>query len=171
MTRFADSVTEDTSAGIGTRRNGRACSSPETSRRIGWSVSGCAPAAGVEKRRTRAIEKLSEVGRSDLAERAEALDLVLPPKPRGALAAIEGAPDADVLFVGHVGLEELTTAADVWRGIPMDSNVHATWWLVRREDIPPPDGREAWLYDQWAELNEWVRGARLRRAETHTGSG
>ncbi len=44
---------------------------------------------------------------------------LLSPKPPGTLAAIEAAPEADVVFVGHVGLEELLSVRDVWRGMPL----------------------------------------------------
>ena len=107
-------------------------------------------------RRERAIQKLEDIGRPGLADQARDMQHVLPPKPTGALTAIEAAPEADIVFVGHTGLEELATARDLWRGIPMDSNVAAKIWRVDREDIPPEAGREQWLYDQWAEIDDWI---------------
>ena len=110
------------------------------------------------KRRTRAIEKLDEIGRPKLAARAREMEHVLPPKPAGTLAAIEAAPDADVLFVGHVGLESVSTVADIWRGIPMDAAVVARYWVTPADDVPPPDDREHWLYDRWQLLDDWIDG-------------
>lgn len=107
-------------------------------------------------RRTRAIEKLDEIGRPALADRAREMQHLLPPKPMGALAAIEAAPTADIAFIGHVGLEELSTVRDLWRGIPMDTEVTARVWVVAAEDIPPPDEREHWLYDQWQVIDDWI---------------
>jgi 1-acyl-sn-glycerol-3-phosphate acyltransferase len=107
-------------------------------------------------RRERAIQKLEDIGRSGLAEQARDMQHVLPPKPTGALTAIEAAPEADIVFVGHTGLEELATARDLWRGIPMDSKVVAKIWLVQRENIPPEADREQWLYDQWADIDDWI---------------
>lgn len=109
-----------------------------------------------EKRRDRAIEKLDEIGRPGLADRARNMENLLPPKPAGALAALEAAPTADVVFVGHVGLEELSTVADIWRGLPMDAAVVATSWVWNVESIPPIDEREAWLYDQWQLIDDWI---------------
>ena len=40
---------------------------------------------------------------------------VLAPRPGGVLAALEAAPDADVLMVAHTGLDHLVTVSDVWR--------------------------------------------------------
>jgi 1-acyl-sn-glycerol-3-phosphate acyltransferase len=107
-------------------------------------------------RRERAIQKLEDIGRPGLAEQARGMQHVLPPKPTGALTAIEAAPDADVAFVGHTGLEKLVTARDLWRGIPMDSFVVAKVWLVPRENIPPEADREQWLYEQWTEIDDWI---------------
>lgn len=107
-------------------------------------------------RRDAAIEKLSSIGRDDLAARAVELANLLPPKPTGALAAIAAAPGADVVFVGHHGLERLSSLADVWRGLPMDFAIRVRLWRVPFEEIPPPDEREIWLYDQWEVIDTWV---------------
>jgi len=108
------------------------------------------------KRRERAIAKLDERGRADLADRARDLQHLLPPRAAGALAAIDAAPTADIVFVGHAGLEELSTIGDVWRGLPMDFDVRVRSWVVRAEDVPPAGQREAWLFDQWATIDAWL---------------
>ena len=110
-----------------------------------------------EGRRARAIQKLREIGRPDLAERAEGLRRTLPPRSGGVQAALDAAPSGtDVFFVGHAGLETFVTPGDIWRGMPMDTTVAARIWHVRAEDIPPRDGREEWLYDMWVEIDEWI---------------
>lgn len=108
------------------------------------------------RRHQAAIERLIAAQRDDLAERARGMQHLLPPKPTGALTAITAAPTADVIFVGHVGLEKLVTVRDLWRGIPMDASVRARTWVVRAEEIPPPADREAWLYDRWADIDAWI---------------
>ncbi|MCP4085990.1 MAG: 1-acyl-sn-glycerol-3-phosphate acyltransferase [Actinomycetia bacterium] len=109
-------------------------------------------------RRQRAIEKLEEIGRPGLAAMARDMDHLLPPKPTGALTAIKAAPHADIVFVGHVGLEALSTTRDLWRGIPMDSHVISRVWVVSAEDVPAPDEQEEWLYDQWGTIDDWIDG-------------
>ena len=110
-----------------------------------------------EGRRARAIRKLREIGRADLAERAERLRRTLPPRSGGVQAALDAAPSGtDVFFVGHAGLETFITPGDIWRGMPMDTTVAARIWHVRAEDVPPPDRQEEWLYDMWAEIDEWI---------------
>ncbi len=110
-----------------------------------------------ERRRTRAIQKLREIGRPDLAERAEGLKQTLPPRSRGVMTALATAPrPSDVFFIGHAGLEAFETAADIWRGMPMDTSVAVKFWHVRAEDIPPPEEQETWLYDIWGEIDSWI---------------
>jgi 1-acyl-sn-glycerol-3-phosphate acyltransferase len=116
-----------------------------------------------EGRRTRAIQKLREIGRPDLAERAEELKQTLPPRSLGVMTALASAPPAtDVFFVGHAGLETFITAGDIWRAMPMDTEVEVKIWHVRSEDIPPPEQQEAWLYDVWGQIDDWI-GAELEK--------
>lgn len=110
-----------------------------------------------EKRAKRSIEKLREIGRPDLAERAEELKNTLPPRSTGVMTALAAAPDnTDVFFVGHAGLETFVTPGDIWRGIPTDTNVAARVWRVSAEEVPPPEEQESWLFDVWAEIDAWI---------------
>lgn len=116
------------------------------------------------KRARRSIERLREIGRPDLAERAEELKNTLPPRATGVMAALESAPEGtDVFFVGHAGLETFVTPGDIWRGIPIATDVAVRIWHVPADQIPPPEGQETWLYDMWDEIDEWIG---LRLADT-----
>lgn len=117
-----------------------------------------------EKRFKRSIEKLHEVGRPDLAERAAELKNTLPPRSTGVKTALVSAPEPhDVFFVGHAGLETFVSWGDIWRGMPMDTEVAVKLWHYPFESIPPPDAQEEWLYDMWAEIDEWIG---LRMSDT-----
>ena len=109
-----------------------------------------------EGRRNRSIAKLEEMGRHAEADLARQMRYVLAPRPGGALAAIDSSPEADVVFVGHTGLEDLSSMVDLWRGLPMDSNIRGAAWWVSREDIPPPDSRSEWLFDWWLHIDRWI---------------
>jgi 1-acyl-sn-glycerol-3-phosphate acyltransferase len=109
------------------------------------------------ERRQRAIEKLRSLGLEAMARRAERMENVLAPRPGGFLAALDAAPDTDVVLVAHTGLDHLLTVADAWRELPMDKQLVMRWWRVRHEEIP--DGREEridWLYSWWEEIDRWV---------------
>ena len=109
------------------------------------------------KRHLRAIQKLKEIGRPDLAERAESLKNTLPPKPKGVMTALAAAPGkTDVFFIGHSGLETLVSFGDIWRGMPMGTQVAIKAWYFPAERIPPPEEQETWLYDTWGEIDSWI---------------
>lgn len=108
-------------------------------------------------RRQRGIDRLRERGLEPMARRAEGLTNVLAPRPGGLLAALDAAPEADVVLVAHTGLDHLLTAADLWREVPMDKQLIMRWWRVPREEVPVDrDARIEWLYDWWAHIDAWV---------------
>ena len=108
-------------------------------------------------RRERAITKLRGLGLETMARRAEGMENVLAPRPGGFLAALDGAPDADVVMVAHTGLDHLMTIGDVWRELPMDKRLIMRWWRVPREEIPTDkDARVDWLFGWWEEIDRWV---------------
>ena len=120
-------------------------------------------------RRRRAIDSLRGKGLREEADRAEAMPHLLPPKPGGVVAALEAAPHADVVFVAHTGLEHLSSVADLWRGLPMDSDVLMRWDFVPAGEVP--EGREErarWLFDRWAEMDRWIaeNGRSVRAADS-----
>jgi 1-acyl-sn-glycerol-3-phosphate acyltransferase len=109
------------------------------------------------RRRERAIAKLRESGREDYAARAEGMSHLLAPRPGGALAAIAGAPAADVVFVAHTGLEYLSSTPDLWRAIPLQAPIVGRYWRVEPKDIPGDrDAQIDWLYSWWATIDTWI---------------
>jgi 1-acyl-sn-glycerol-3-phosphate acyltransferase len=107
----------------------------------------------------RGIRRLERQARSDLAARARDMPHLLPPRAGGALTALAACPDADVIFVGHAGLDQLASVADVWRSLPMDHVVEARWWRVPAAGVPRSADHEAqvrWLYDWWARIDAWI---------------
>jgi 1-acyl-sn-glycerol-3-phosphate acyltransferase len=127
------------------------------------------------ERRQRAIDKLRRLGLEAMARRAESMRNVLAPRPGGVVAALEAAPEADVVLVAHTGLDHLLTVADVWRELPMDKQIIMRWWRVPREEIPHSrEERIDWLFSQWERIDAWIdehrpvdlpprRGVRSRR--------
>jgi len=108
-------------------------------------------------RRDRAISRLRRLGLDKMAQRAEEMTHVLAPRPGGVLAALDAAPDADVLMVAHTGVDHMLTVGDVWRELPMDKEIIMRWWEVPRADIP--QGREEridWLFAWWARIDTWI---------------
>lgn len=110
------------------------------------------------KRRDKAIRRLQEAGHTEAAEIAESLKNLLPPRPAGVSAALDAAPEADVVLVAHTGLDKMITVADIWAEIPEDKRLHARWELNLAAEIPTSrDARVAWLNQHWVDIDEWIR--------------
>ena len=108
-------------------------------------------------RRLRSIDSLEAAGRHDDAEAARELRHVLTPRAGGALAALEGAASADVVFIVHTGLEHLVSVVDIWRGIPFGSDVSVKGWRVPRREVPTvPQAQDAWLQWWWRRIDAWL---------------
>jgi 1-acyl-sn-glycerol-3-phosphate acyltransferase len=109
------------------------------------------------QRRERAIRKLRRLGLERMAQRAEQMQNVLAPRPGGFLAALDAAPEADVVMVAHTGLDHMLTVADIWRELPMDKQLVMRWWRVPRSDIPARrEDRIDWLFSWWEDIDRWV---------------
>lgn len=114
-----------------------------------------------ERRRLAGIDRLRRRGHEDMARRSEEMRHVLPPRPGGVAAALAAAPDADVVWVAHAGLDHLFTAADIWRELPLDTTVSMRWWRVPATEVPVgEDAQVDWLYDWWERIDDWVDGVR-----------
>ncbi|GAA1436356.1 hypothetical protein GCM10009641_35330 [Mycobacterium cookii] len=113
------------------------------------------------ERRDRGIARLRKLGLERMAVRAEEMIHVLAPRPGGVLAALEAAPDADVLMVAHTGLDHLVTVSDLWRELPMDKQITMRWWQVSRAEIPEDrEERIEWLYGWWEQIDKWIEANR-----------
>ena len=115
-----------------------------------------------ERRRQRSIARLEASGRGRHAALARRMRHLVAPRPGGVLAALDAAPDADVVFVAHTGLEQLDSVLDLWRGLPMECEVRARFWTVAAGDVPAGrDQRIAWPFEWWAVMDAWIDRRRL----------
>lgn len=103
-------------------------------------------------RRAKAIDWLRRNAHFGRAERAERWAHVMAPRPRGVLAAMEGAEHADVVFIAHAGLG--------YREIPRDKTIRFRLWHVAAEHVPSgEDTRIEWLDGWWERLDEWIEAS------------
>lgn len=108
-------------------------------------------------KRAHVIERLRAMGKNDLADRAEALSNVLPPRLGGVLALLDRNPGLDVVVCAHTGLERVTGLADLWNGQLVGTRVQIGFWRVRHSDLPVDAvGRVDWLYEEWSRVDQWV---------------
>ena len=121
-----------------------------------------------ERRRERAIERLSRDGHESAARRAAAMTHVLPPRPAGTFAAIDASPDADLVFVAHTGLDQIVTVADLWTALPDHKILELRWQVLAAADVPADaDQRVDLLFTAWEGIDDWIADRRtsdVRRA-------
>ena len=110
-----------------------------------------------EERRRRALRSLRRHGHRQAAQRGEQMHHVLPPRPSGALSALDAAPDAPVVFAAHTGLGLAAYPREIWREPPIGGTLHTRMWVVPRDEIPGgTDERCGWLNDWWQRIDDWV---------------
>ena len=101
------------------------------------------------------------------AESARRMRYLLPPRPGGTLALLEGAPDADVVIMGHVGFEPFGTLTEILQNLGGQNQVTMKAWRYPRSQIPADQSDQIdWLFERWLELDEWIaqeHGARAVR--------
>jgi 1-acyl-sn-glycerol-3-phosphate acyltransferase len=106
-------------------------------------------------RRHRGIERLEEAGHEEEAAWAREMEHVAAPRPGGALAAIEAAPGADVVFAGHAGVP--VGVKELWRGLPEPQTIELKLWMAGPDDVPAGrDEQIDWLFGWWRTLDRWI---------------
>jgi hypothetical protein len=108
-------------------------------------------------RRERALERLEAGRAAERSERLRGLRHLLPPRPGGPLALLGAAPGADVLVLGHVGLEGLAGVSDLLSGALVGRTIRVRFWRHAAAAVPRDSGAAlAWLDERWLELDGWV---------------
>ena len=110
-----------------------------------------------ERRRLAAISRLRERGDAEHADDAARLEHVVAPHPGGVLAALRGAPDADVVFVAHTGLEPLASLRELWRRTPLRTPLIGRYWRLPGTAVPETDPEIVdWLFGWWERIDTWI---------------
>jgi 1-acyl-sn-glycerol-3-phosphate acyltransferase len=113
-----------------------------------------------DEKRDRVQKKLAKSTNALLKGHAARIKNILPLRAGGAAALIENAPNAHVLFCGHIGFEGSRTMRHLWRGALIGNKIKVEFWSHAPESIPKTKGAlEAWLYDQWERVDAWVTEA------------
>ncbi len=103
-----------------------------------------------------AVARLRLRGLRKQAAAAEAMPNVLPPRPAGTLAALDGAPGADIAVFMHTGHDDILDAGSVWRALPLRRELHMVWWNEPRPDVHDLDSCAQWLTTLWGSIDAWI---------------
>jgi len=107
-------------------------------------------------KRTRALDRIRERDPERAARLAD-LQHLLPPRPAGSAALVEGCPQADVVIAWHVGFDGLDTFGGIRRHLehaPRPVEFHAR--RVPRSEVPSGAAFTSWLDDQWVAADAAV---------------
>jgi 1-acyl-sn-glycerol-3-phosphate acyltransferase len=131
-------------------------------RTIGPGSVGVIFAEGTRANTTKRQRSLQAISERDVARarRLAPLQHLLPPRPAGAAALLEGAPEADVVLVWHVGFDGL----DSFRGMidAVGTSLPPVRFVARRvprSEVPTGDDFVTWLDTQWLALDREVDAA------------
>ena len=112
-----------------------------------------------DRKRARALEKIGERDPERAALMGK-LRRLLPPRPAGSQALLEGAPDADVVFAWHTGFDGLDTFGGMISKLSKPlTPVRFVLRRVPRSEVPSGDEFAAWLDDQWLRMDAEVDAA------------
>jgi 1-acyl-sn-glycerol-3-phosphate acyltransferase len=109
-----------------------------------------------EKRKAQVLRSLERKDPSH-AEAARNMNYLLPPRPAGTLALMEGAPTADIIVLGHIGYEPYGTVRQVFAHLGQKQRITIRAWRYPRDSVPVTEAaRIEWLFDRWSELDTWI---------------
>lgn len=105
------------------------------------------------RKRERALAKIAERDPARAA-RLSPLRHLLPPRPAGSQALVDGCPDADLVIAWHVGFDGLDTFGGILRHLarrPRLVEFHAR--RVPRHEVPAGAAFAQWLDEQWLRMD------------------
>lgn len=110
-------------------------------------------------KRARALEKIAERD-PERAERLAGLRRLLPPRPAGTTALVDGAPEADIVLAWHTGFDGLDTFGGILDRLakPLPP-VRIVFRRVPRGEVPTGAGFASWLDEQWLRMDAEVDAA------------
>jgi 1-acyl-sn-glycerol-3-phosphate acyltransferase len=107
-------------------------------------------------KRERALQKIGERD-PDRARRLAGMQHLLPPRPAGSQALVDGCPAADIIIAWHVGFDGLDTFGGILRRLahrPLPVQFHAR--RVPRAEVPGGEDFTRWLDDAWLQSDRAV---------------
>lgn len=121
---------------------------------------------GTFRTATRAAKILTSFAERE-PERAARLALhhLLPPRPGGLSALMEGNPDADLIFLAHVGFEPFWSFRAIIQNVPFTEPVRVRTWRIPASDFGAAAGeRMKFIDEQWQAMDDWIESAQTTRS-------
>lgn len=114
-------------------------------------------------KRQRILQRLREHGPADALALAESLQHTLPPLQRGPLRLLEQNRCADLLLIGHAGLEPVGSLAEMLRGELIGQNVRVRLEYIPFASLPTdPIAQRQFLAEKWKAMDEFITQSRRK---------
>ncbi len=85
------------------------------------------------------------------------LSHTLPPRPGGILALLKGAPEADVVFVGHVGFVAFGSLRSIAASVPFPEPIKVKSWRVPANNFGADPVENLLVIDSyWQLMDDWI---------------
>ena len=107
-----------------------------------------------DAKRKRAVEKIRDQSPERVAA-TEGLRHLIPVRPSGTLALLEGAPCADIVIAWHTGFDGLSTFGGVITALGR-SDLQVVFRARRLQRSSLPDVNVGWLDDIWVKMDREV---------------
>jgi 1-acyl-sn-glycerol-3-phosphate acyltransferase len=110
--------------------------------------------------RERALARIAAGSQPGRLAALAGLRHLLPPRSGGTLALLAAAPGADVLVIGHAGLDGLARLRDLLSPTLVGRTLRVRFWRHAAASVPrEAEAALAWLDARWRELDDWVESA------------
>lgn len=106
-------------------------------------------------KRERAIERVAST-HPDRADRLRQMTNVMPPRPGGTRALMEGSPEANLGLFLHFGLERYSKVSDILANVPIQMPVTTEVRLFLRSEVETAGDIGEWLDAKWEDVDAWV---------------
>ena len=90
---------------------------------------------------------------------AKNLRSVLPIRSPGILAVLKNAPEANLIFINHVGVSQFRSIKDIWRNTPLPTDLHFNITFLPRNEAPDSASQDElikFIDSRWEEIDDWV---------------
>lgn len=109
---------------------------------------------------------VAKIARKDPArgEKMSQLRHLLPPKPAGARALVEGAPNSDIVMMSHVGFDGLDTFGGILNRLAHKGpSAVVVLECHPRNSVPSGTAFNDWLDDRWIDMDNKVHDMRVQK--------
>ncbi len=119
------------------------------------------------EKRARLVEKFADD--EEMGPIVERLENTLPPLREGGVRLVEETPDADLVFIAHRGVDDVSAMSDLVKGHMTDATMEVRIWRIPASQVPrSEDGIRDFLVDNWERIDHFIAEGYEREKESET---